>query len=544
MIRNFSIQKRIIFQSALIAVGLLVLTVEALSTLYQTMNTSRADNTKHLVEAAHSILEQYHNLETEGVLTLEQAQEQAASAIGSLRYENGNYFWIQNTNLEMVMHPIKPDLIGKDLSGIKDTEGKFLFVAMDDIARAEGEGVVPYMWPEVGGTKPVRKIGYVKGFSEWNWIVGSGVYTTDIQVAFWKSAPWQISISMIIFAVVTALSFYIGRSISKPLSLASTALRDIAEGDRDLTKRLDVEGKDELTDMAQSFNAIVSKLNNTLVEVKNSTAQVEHFSLELNEHIKGSKDVLEKQQMQSKTAVQAIMEMVQTVSEIARNAEGAASSAQDANCEAEAGQGVVEQAKESVNNLAGDVQQVSVAIKNLNADSQSISSVLEVIRGIAEQTNLLALNAAIEAARAGEQGRGFAVVADEVRTLAARTQSSTEEIRNMIESLQNGSDKAVITMGNGEKTTEITVDRAAEAGQSLASIVSAINSISELNLQIASAAEEQSAAVKEIDQSISLMAEYSTSSHQGIEKTSDTSRRLTELSGRLKQLVGQFKLSS
>ncbi|GAB2198386.1 methyl-accepting chemotaxis protein [Sessilibacter sp. MAH4] len=543
MIRNLSIQNRMILQSALVALGLVVLMFDGLSTLKETLYHSRTASTENVVSTAHSILERYYKLEQQGTLSRQQAQEQAKEAVGALRYQDGNYFWIQDMNLKMVMHPIKSELIGQNLSEIKDSAGKNLFVEMDRVVKEQGAGSVSYMWPAIGSQEIVGKIGYVIGFQPWQWIVGSGVYTTDIETAFWNEAPTQIVISAIIIVIVLSFSIYISRSISLPLQLTSRALKDIAEGDGDLTRRLDVNGNDELAEMAKNFNAIVIKIDNTLAEVAHATAMVETSSKELDYNMQNSKEVLDKQQKQSETAVQAIMELVQTVSEIARNAEGAASSAQEANREAEMGQGVVEQAKASVNNLAEEVQQAAMVIKNVNTDSQAISSVLEVIRGIAEQTNLLALNAAIEAARAGEQGRGFAVVADEVRTLAARTQSSTEEIRSMIESLQNGSEKAVITMDNGEKTTAITVEKAAAAGQSLSSIVASINSISDLNLQIASAAEEQSAAVQEIDQSISLMANYSNQSHFGIEKTADTTRELAELSSRLRQLVGQFKLS-
>ena len=543
LLRNYSIKTRFLALLTIVFVGLLILVVNGLNQVSSTMLANKSENTRFLVETAHSIVATHYGYEQAGQMSRQEAQAAALEAVSKLRYDNDNYFWINDMHPNMVMHPMKPQLDGTDISENKDPNGKRLFSEMVEVVKRDGEGLVPYMWPKPGFDNPVNKISYVKGFKPWGWVIGSGVYTDDVDAAFWKAAPLPITIGLAILFIVGSLALLLGQSIMGPISKLSNAFNDIAQGDGDLTQRLSEDGNDELVSMANNFNAFVGKIEDTISQVKNATDQVGGAAKQLNEVIQVTQETMSQQQGESQVVATAVTEMASTIKEIAANAEGAAASADEANSQAESGKNIVEQAAQSVNTLATEVKQAATVINELNSDTQSISSVLEVIRGIAEQTNLLALNAAIEAARAGEQGRGFAVVADEVRTLAARTQSSTEEIRQMIESLQGGSADAVAAMESGEKTTEVTVSKAHEAGESLSSIVAAIDNITQMNIQIASAAEQQSVAASEIDRSIVLMADLTTNAHDEIQKTVQSSHDLNDLSISLNAMVEQFKVS-
>ena len=544
ILRKLNINTRLWCQLGIVTAGLLFLIVNSLTQLYSSLLQSKAENTEQLIEVAYSVVQQYYLLEQSGELTAANAQDLAKQAVSKLRYDGDNYFWIQDMKPRMLMHPIKPELDNTDLSNSADANGKLFFVDIADIVKKEGAGVVPYMWPMPGQQQPVDKISYVKGFAPWGWIIGSGVYIEDVNQAYWNAAPLPIAIGLAIILSVSLLTLLLTRAIIKPIAKTSAALNNIAAGDGDLTQRLDASGYVEFAEMASSFNAFVDKIDNTLIQVKQATLSLAQAASQLKQSMQRSQSSLEQQQQESQAVATAMTEMVGTVNEIARNAANTARSAADANQQAKSGNTVVIEATDSVNSLAHEVNEAAAVIHNLNNDTQSISSVLETIRSIAEQTNLLALNAAIEAARAGEQGRGFAVVADEVRTLAARTQSSTEEIHTMIESLQSGSLQAVKTMKNGEDTTEVTVSKAAEAGESLTSIVASITVISDMSIQIASAAEEQSAVAAEIDRSIVMIADLTSQSYGEIEQTSESSENLEALSRSLEELVAQFKLSA
>ncbi|WGP00194.1 methyl-accepting chemotaxis protein [Saccharophagus degradans] len=543
LFRRVSIKVRLWLLLALVLVGLIALVTTTMGQLRSSLHSLKSNDTRLIVELAHSTLDYYYQKQITGELPKVEAQAQAIAALKSLRYDNDNYFWVHDSHPIMIMHALKPSLDGTDVSHVKDPNGRSLFVEMAKVAKTKGEGEVAYMWPLPGQTEPTNKLSYVKSFKPWGWIVGSGVYLVDVQATFLSASVLPTTISLIVLILVGVLTYLIARSIIQPLAETNSAMNDIAAGDGDLTQRLYVDSRhqDEISVMSGSFNVFVSKIEQIILQVSQATERLTVASGQLREITQNNARSMDQQQAESHAVASAITEMACTATEIAKNSEGAASSATQANDEASSGQNIVTEAINSVKALAEEVKQASAAIDTVNTDSQAISSVLDVIRSIAEQTNLLALNAAIEAARAGEQGRGFAVVADEVRTLAARTQASTEEIRGMIESLQQGTAKAVQTMKSGDKATELTVSKAEEAGHSLENIVTAINSITDMNIQIASSAEEQSAVAQEIDQSINRMAQLLSQSHTEIEKTTQFSSELEELSNSLSDLVGHFK---
>ncbi len=543
--RNIKINIRLWLQTILALVGVFVVTAISLSMFHSTLMQEKEQQTRKLVESAHSILVAQHGMIAQGTMDEAAAKASALEIIKDLRYDETNYFWINDMHPTMVMHPIKPALDGKDLSDIKDPNGKKLFVAFAEMVKENGKGFVPYLWPNPKSDnpdKPVAKLSYVMGFKPWGWVIGSGIYIDDVESAFQKQLVAMGTAVISILALLAGLSFIIIRSILIPLHNTTAAMDDISQGEGDLTARLDSSGKDELSVLSIAFNRYTEKIQGIIRQVKDTTGALTASANELNSISTETNSSMMQQRSETQQAATAVTEMASTVQEIAKSSEAAALSASEADKEAVAGKVIVGQAAETINKLAAEVEQSAQVINRLENDSDAIGSVLDVIRGIAEQTNLLALNAAIEAARAGEQGRGFAVVADEVRTLASRTQQSTQEIQEMIERLQTGSREAVEVMNSSRTTTQQTVEKASEAADSLNKIAAAAAVISDMNRQIASAAEEQSAVAQEIDRNIVQISDLAEHGAEHTTKVSDASERLSDMSSGLEQLVHQFKV--
>ena len=348
--------------------------------------------------------------------------------------------------------------------------------------------------------------------------------------------------TLIAIIIGAAVAFFVSRGITIPLNATNNMLKDIAEGDGDLTIRVPVKTKDEIGDLGINFNAFITKLQGIIGEISGATSQLAAAAEEMAAITEETSAGVENQKNETTQVATAITEMTATVQEVANNAESASAAAADADSEAKAGNQVVSTTVQSITELAAGIESAATVIEKLKGDSENIGTVLDVIKGIAEQTNLLALNAAIEAARAGEQGRGFAVVADEVRTLAGRTQESTAEIEDLINALQNGSEDAVRVMTQSRESASATVEEAKHAGESLTSITRAVGTILDLNTQIATASEEQSAVSEEINRNVVNIQDISEQTSSGSEQTATASAELARLGEQLQNLVGQFKV--
>ncbi|MCG5514445.1 methyl-accepting chemotaxis protein [Ectothiorhodospira shaposhnikovii] len=349
-------------------------------------------------------------------------------------------------------------------------------------------------------------------------------------------------------AVLTAvglavlLGWLLTRVIVTPLRTTTAHLQSIAEGDGDLTRRLPVQGRDEVADLSRAFNGFADRVHGLVKQVVGASAQLAVAAEELSATSGEMRQQVRRQQSEVEQVATAMNEMAATVQEVARNATEAASTTRSTDDQSREGTREVERTIDTIRALARQVEESAEVIGTVSADSDEIGKVLDVIRGIAEQTNLLALNAAIEAARAGEQGRGFAVVADEVRTLASRTQSSTNEVQEMIERLQSGAAKAVKSMGEGRTKAHAGVEQAARTGESLLVINRSIGTINDMNAQIASAAEEQSAVAEEVNRNVININEGVEQTAAGADQITAASEELARLAADLQDRVGRFKV--
>jgi methyl-accepting chemotaxis protein len=356
------------------------------------------------------------------------------------------------------------------------------------------------------------------------------------------SSAFTMVVTLLIIATVLTLLFawLLTKSITQPIDSALKAAEDIAEGD--LTRTITVDGTDEAGRLLAAMLKMQSKLRDTLQRISGSATQLASAAEELNAVTDESARGLSQQNNEIEQAATAVNQMTSAVEEVARNAVSTSEASKNATTSASDGRDLVQETVSAIERMSNDVQSTSTLIGNLADESRDIGKVLDVIRGLADQTNLLALNAAIEAARAGEAGRGFAVVADEVRALAHRTQQSTSEIERMIGSIQGGTEQAVNSMRSSTERAESTLNIAKGAGLALDTINSAVVEINERNLVIASAAEEQAQVAREVDRNLVNIRDLSTQSATGANQTSAASNELSRLAVDLNGMVARFKV--
>ncbi len=351
---------------------------------------------------------------------------------------------------------------------------------------------------------------------------------------------WVVGLLIIASLLTLLFAWLLTKSITQPIALALEAAETIAEGN--LTRPIKVDGTDEAGRLLLAMQKMQEKLRDTLMRISGSATQLASAAEELNAVTDESARGLAQQDNEIEQAATAVNEMTSAVEEVARNAVSTSEASKNATASAGDGRDLVHETVNAIERMSGDVQSTADLIGNLAEESRDIGKVLDVIRGLADQTNLLALNAAIEAARAGEAGRGFAVVADEVRALAHRTQQSTSEIERMVGSIQGGTQKAVSSMRNSTDRAESTLNIAKGAGLALETINTAVIEINERNLVIAAAAEEQAAVAREVDRNLVNIRDLSTQSSNGAAQTSAASGELTRLAVDLNSMVSRFRL--
>jgi len=455
MLRRFHLSTRIMVMGLAIALAFSVVFAWLYPRLKGRLYDAKYLKTRHVVESAWGVLDHFQKAAAEGRMSEADAKAAAIAVVKGMRYEDADYFWINDTEPRMVMHPMKPELDGQDLSGYTDPNGKHLFVSFVEVCQSKGAGFVDYMWPKPGSDKPVPKISYVKLLPEWNWIIGSGIYLNDaakeVSRLFWP----LIGTNIVIALAALAMSFLMARSISGPIESTVVRLR---------------EGADQVTasadQVASSSQALAQNAAEQAASVEETSATLEEMasmSRRTSEMTLGAEELMKENIEKSDQSLKAIVELTKNMSLI-------------------------------------------------EADSDKMGQIIKTIDEIAFQTNLLALNAAVEAARAGEAGAGFAVVAEEVRNLAIRATGAAKNTQEMLDatvkrvSESARSIKAINTdfegiiqsaTSMGEKTAAIT-ETSRELSTGIDQVSKAAAEIDSTTQQMASGSEESAAASEEM----------------------------------------------
>ena len=485
---------------------------------------------------------------------LAQGNEQdAKDALRDLTFGEDGYYFIYDTDGISVFHALLGDAIeGQNKRGMTDPNGKKIVVGLLEQAR-KGGGSFTYHFQKPNTSGLVEKIGYAAMIPGTNWMIGTGTYMDDIEAELVKYQTTMerhlsekmttlVLISLLLLGLAAAGALYASNNMLKPIKRMVQSLDDIAKGEGDLTRRLEIDTHDEIGQLGESFNVFVSKLHSIIAGVVDVTSDVKTASSDINTQTLLIEDKLLKHNHETDLVATAITEMSATSHEVAQNTTQVAVSTQAATKEVANAQDCVDVSLSEVSNLMSEINQAAEQVNSLSEQSKKINSVLSVIGGIAEQTNLLALNAAIEAARAGEQGRGFAVVADEVRSLASRTQDSTLEINEMLSELHNLVTAAVDAMHASQQSCNRSVESSRAISESLGAVTTSVTTINDMSTQIATAATEQSSVTEEINRNVYAIQEIVNELTQSSKTTSSVSKHLAGRGENLGDLVGQFKI--
>lgn len=536
------LKQQIKFNSLLILLALLAM---MLTGLWSARHASLRDNEhriEQLFKSAYSTLMQFEEMAASGALSDEQAKALATQVLRANIYKDNEYVYVADENMMFVATPLDPQLHGTSFDDFKDAKGNSVGAILRKAVAAQPNGIARYDWDSERNGKVVDLTSIARKSPRWGWFVGTGISHSEVQERFWQVAAWQLMLGVILATITVGYLWRFMRKLAtmigaEPFELRQDALL-VASGK--LSKQQQVAGDDSINGaMAQMQGAlyqIVDSCSKAVSELTEVAAKADQRSSQVS-------DLSNSQQAETELVAAATLQLTASAQAVLTSAREAAQATGQADAEGREATAAMNQMVHSMQGLVGEIDQTAEVITELGTSVGQIATVLDVIHNIAEQTNLLALNAAIEAARAGEQGRGFAVVADEVRHLAQRSQQSTASIKQIIDRLQHNSAAAVQRMHSSRQLSGEVQQRSDSAAVLLARIAGEVSTISDRSRLIEQAATEQALVGEDISNRINRIADFASQAQQYSDENHDINQRLAGLATQLDALLHRFELS-
>ncbi|MEZ9145232.1 MULTISPECIES: methyl-accepting chemotaxis protein [unclassified Vibrio] len=529
--------------SGIILIALLALTATGLWTLRVASNMDNKARVTELFKSAYSILTEVEKMAIDGTLEEEQAKQLATRLLRNNIYKDNEYVYVADENMTFIATPLDPQLHGTSFNDFKDGDGNSVGQLIQRVLGNRTGEIIEYTWTQKLPDGTIEeKQSIAEKTPHWGWVVGTGIGFNEVNARFWSTAQWQLFLCVVIAGLILASLIV---SIKRMLALLGGEPKDVREAVQAVaqgriqtsfeTQAIDGSIYHAVQQMSKSLAELVSNLDASMLALRGELQRVEDRAGSIGQ-------LTDTQQQSTEMIATAMTEMASSANNVAASASDTARNTDEADKQSQHTQQLIHNTVDNIQGLAGQLGTASEAVANLDNDVNNIAKVLDVIGDIAEQTNLLALNAAIEAARAGEQGRGFAVVADEVRNLAGRTQSSTKEIQLMINNLQEGSRNAIQTMEVCAATSESTVTESQNASEALQQIVVALESISSMSHQIATAAAEQTQVSDDISKRINMIEESGNQLSNVVTESHNSTQTLASLSNELEAWVNRFEV--